>query len=136
MTERADFKDSIRRLAATVISEPSQESVQTPVDAVTSNRPSTSGEQPKPRAKPAARSFRARPSSSDGEVPNVIAVTTRFPKEIDVLITKASFAQRMNERSPGTKQEILVEAAREWLMRNGYFHIGDQISAETEGEAV
>jgi hypothetical protein len=120
MNERADFKESVRQLAAVVIESPAADK-----------------KQERPAAKPAVverhnepDKYRLRPKSTGGRArsarqnlapePNVVTVTTRFPNEVDALVTKASFAQRMKELSPGTKQEILVEAAREWLCRNGY----------------
>ncbi|HZZ26768.1 MAG TPA: hypothetical protein VFE46_02075 [Pirellulales bacterium] len=121
MTERADFKDSLRQLAKEVL--PDIVKPAAPIATVQQDSAPAAKSVDAPKSNPRSKPTGREPKNSRQQIssePNVITVTTRFPKEIDTLITKASFAQRMNELEPGTKQDILVEAARDWLRRNGY----------------
>ena len=117
MADRADFKDSLRDLAATVLNESAPDAT-APVEKPTTAPPAPEGS-PRRRAKRLSRT-----AAAAVEPPvlaaNVVTLTTRFPKELDDLIETASFGQRMKRLLPGTKQEILIVAAREWLRRNGY----------------
>jgi hypothetical protein len=132
MTERADFKDSIRQLAATVLVDATKPEAPEKTDPRVENEAPEANGSPRPRTrtKPAARTLRAaRPESPLR--PNVVSITTRLPREVDDLVEKASFAQRMNGLSPGTKQEILAEAARDWLRRSGYIRMAESDAEES-----
>jgi hypothetical protein len=136
MTDRADFKDSLRQLAKEVLPDAVKPAPMTTTTVEQVSAPAAKSiDAPKsnPRPKSTDRE-RKRPRQQIPSEPNVITVTTRFPKDIDTLITKASFAQRMNELEPGTKQDILVEAARDWLRRNGYLSRGTAETEEREEE--
>ena len=132
MTERADFKDSIRQLAATVLVNATKPAAMEKTGPAVEDQSLETKESPRlrPRTKPAARTPRTSRPQSPLE-PNVVSITTHLPREIDALVEKASFAQRMNGLFPGTKQEILAEAARDWLRRSGYIRMAESDAEES-----
>jgi hypothetical protein len=132
MNERADFKDSVRQLAATVIEPPTAASKpESPPEVAEEAKQELAPE--KNRLRATSTGGKSKPARTDAvSEPNVVAVTIRFPKEIDALVERASFAQRMKERWPGTKQAIHVEAARDWLRRNGYLKLDEPQPEDSE----
>jgi hypothetical protein len=134
MTERADFTDSIRQLAATVLVDSTPRRPSTKAEPAGSAEEAALANESRPRPRPKPETPRPAKLSRQqmSAEPNVVTVTTRYPKEIDFLISKASFAQRMKGLAPGTKQEILVAAASDWLRRNGYLRFDEPESQESE----
>lgn len=50
----------------------------------------------------------------------LVNVTTRLTHAINQLLTDDSLRQRLKRTQPATRQEIIEEALRGWLINNGY----------------
>jgi hypothetical protein len=145
MSDRADFKDSIRRLAAQVMSRDEADSKGRITRATKEplRKPALikSADEPQPSAP-------ARPNNKRTKRPSVLEwlkqkadfkqVSVEFPRELDEMITRASHGQRMMGKFPGRKRELLNVAAAEWLERNGWFRpeeLNNQGSEDQENDA-
>jgi len=116
MSDRADFKNSIRNLAQVLHDEPEPsaktiEPQQEPI-AATIQRPRP------PRAITKSQTRAAK--GMQIEKANFKMVSSLYPIYLEELIAKASHLQRAKGLFPGKKQDIRIEAAKEWLVRNGY----------------
>ena len=47
-------------------------------------------------------------------------VTTRLTQRTNELLTEAALRQKLAKAKPDTRQDIVEEAIREWLVANGY----------------
>jgi len=59
-----------------------------------------------------------RPALNPSQRP-VVAMTVRIAKELTDALLRLSVERRLREEEPHTQQEMVAEAIREWLQRQG-----------------
>jgi hypothetical protein len=139
MNERANFKDSVRRVALQ-IREPSEPVV---VEALPGTaRESSSGPNLVKPANEATIASPVRPRTRRVKQPmalewlkartNFKQVSVELPPELHQMVIRASHGQRMSGRFPGNIREIYSVAAVEWMERNSWFRPDEVADDESE----
>lgn len=53
-------------------------------------------------------------------LPGMVGLTTRIPAEISMALMAASMQRKIQRQTPFRHQDIVTEAIKEWLRKNGF----------------
>lgn len=146
MSDRADFKNSIRQLREQVMAVNEQPEATPKTDGMSRSSiksaltKQTDDAKHLAPPKPGARKTKRQPAlewvMKLMKAAKSKQVSVEFPLELIEMIRRASHGQRMNGKFPGNVREIHNVALIEWLERNGWFQpeelVGEGLDDQNE----
>jgi hypothetical protein len=138
MSKRGDFSAEVDAVSATVERDVGafmklvrEDRSETPAPPVADAKPEAEHDEAKPivemesaptsPTKSTVRSrSRTQPKTAHDEPLVLVNVTTRLTRETNELLTDAALRQRLEKKTPATRQDIVEAALQDWFRRHGY----------------